>query len=200
MTEIWFPPAAASSAVCGPSRLVAIFCLVCLLTCCSDLLWDMNQTLLFHKRGPALHIPARPCLWAQKNKNTHSWVIDAHTPTHVLLDMQVRVTHSWGQLLIHHRELIPSSHSHPLRCKQLRGVSRRSVRELVADWLNDVLLFLRPTRKTPRAPRRWRASRFSCRSSWRANSCRRRWPSSSTRGNDSAPLKKSSLLSAHLIN
>lgn len=43
--------------------------------------------------------------------------------------------------------------------------------------------FLRPTRRTPRGRPRWRVSRFSCRSSWRANRCRRRWPSSSTRGN-----------------
>lgn len=45
------------------------------------------------------------------------------------------------------------------------------------------VFLLRPTRRTPRGRPRWQVSRFSCRSSWRANRCRRRWPSSSTRGN-----------------
>lgn len=50
-------------------------------------------------------------------------------------------------------------------------------------FLNDDPSSLcRPTRRTPRGPPRWRASRSSCRSSWRANRCRRRWPSLSTRG------------------
>lgn len=72
--------------------------------------------------------------------HTHPPVTDARTPTHALLDMQVWVTLSWARLVTQHRQLIlttPPGPPHALRCKQLGGVSGRSVRELivaVTEW------------------------------------------------------------------
>lgn len=167
------------------------FCLWCFvrpLTCRSDLPCEINLAPLFHVATPIGPVTNKTkcrtspdCAWKHTHR-THPPISDWRAPTNACPPWHASVSHS---------ELIPTNLHALEKNKQQSGVvldalsanSRLWLFKGPLQFLNDALLFLRPTRKTPRGLPRWRASRFSCRSSWRASRCRKRWPSLSTRGN-----------------
>lgn len=171
------------------ASFTAVLLLVCRLSCqvACDVLYVHKPAALnkastsvlcgpthhyWQKQDKVLHIAKH---WQKSHKiHNHPTIIDAHHQH--MPSLTCKMIHTFVLLV---SDSPPTAHSHKplnaLKRKQQRGVA-------VAVYWFASLFFFRPTRKTPRGPPQWRASRFFCRSSWRANRCRRRWLSLSMRG------------------
>lgn len=141
---------------------------------CTDLLCEFSLAPQFY---------VAPCItqWSLQcgaaHCRNHTKCSDAHQRlTHrQLFDMQAWVTRSCSDSF--------SQTPNAVKCKQQRDATAHFSFLTLVLSLNDALLLFRPTRKTPRGPLQWRASRFFCRSSSRENRCRKRCLSLSMRGN-----------------
>lgn len=174
----------------GPCRvMLQCFVFVCVLTCCLVLLCNTNLAPMHHvychKYNRSPHIAQTFFMRWKTHTCIHRWLTRTQSQHRRMPSLTFK-----RDSRIHARSIWLTTHSSFSQTAQrFTGCSVSA-----PVWLNDALLFLRPTRKTPRGPPLWRASKFFCRNSWRANRCRKRWLSLSMRGNDWTPLEKCSLL------